>query len=562
MSKYLIKDSKDILIPSVSDFFALWCVDNEISSLQDLDKYALENGIEKLEYAQGWMDGLVDADLFRPYILILNKQIYIGIHILDSGRIPLNTVGKDAAEKKLFNNYLDLSRLIRDRLQPSGSKIFGRFTNDYFDGFKNSSQGYFKSESPSDVLNINSTAKSINSFIADNPMSMEMIEKTFEKINTSWGTMIYVTCGDENTFFRPMQGKDSNWINKIAAEQAVQRYLNGLQANQNVTHYQLTGGSVCWGDQQQEHYAYYIDELVDFDVFGKILYLNWLENPLAKETKSYLIQVEEERKRLIELERFNRISVELEEYTKENVRAEIRLHNQLMNQRKGKVTDGVYFDNNKIKYLMAKFTYQDDDIYPKSMQNNINSATNRLPYIYSTIQQIPGYITNNSNQFTVHPKLDKFMITLFGKDYCSIPYETQADYQNYINTRDNRALKIHWSDSPSGVERLSMSDVWFEVLMNSGLNLSEYIVEDLTYYGGKVEIKEDTLAFNFMKPKGRIMKSKLYKDIKLGLERLKAANRFNGIYYDDMNSPERNMSLFFLPKWMFIKYVGGKEVDF
>ncbi len=562
MSNYLIKDGKDILIPSLADFFALWCVDNEISSLQDLDKYALENGIEKLKYTQGWMDGLVDADLFRPYILVINKQMYIGIHILDSGTIPLNTVGKDAAEKKLFNNYLDLSRLIRDRLQPSGTKIFGRFTNDYFDGFKNSSQGYFKSKSPSDVLNINSTAKSINSFIADNPASMKMIEKAFENINTSWGTMIYATCGDENTFFRPMQGKDSNWINKIAAEQAVQSYLNSLQANQNVTHYQLTGGSVCWGDQQQEHYAYYIDELVDFDVFGKILYLNWLENPLAKEIKSYLIQVEEERKRLIELERINRISVELEEYTKENVRAEIRLHNQLMNQRKGKVTDGVYFNNNKIKYLMAKFTYQDDDIYPKSMQNNTNSAANRLFNIYSTLQQVPAYVVSNNNQVSVHQKLDKFMITLFGIDYCSIPYETQTDYQNYINTRGARTAKIHWCDPPSGVERIAMNDAWFEVLMNSGLNLSEYIVEDLTMYGSKVEIKEDTLAFNFMKPKGKIMKSKLYKDIKLGLERLRTGNRFGNVYYGNMENSEMTMALFFLPKWMFVKYVGGKEVDF
>tara|TARA_Y100000356_G_C11186148_1_gene249546 strand:- start:38 stop:856 length:819 start_codon:yes stop_codon:yes gene_type:complete len=272
--------------------------------------------------------------------------------------------------------------------------------------------------------------------------------------------------------------------------------------------------------------------------------------------------MEEERKRLIELERFNRISAELEGYTKENIRSEIRLHNQLMNQRKGKVTDGVYFNSNKIKYLMAKFTYQDDDIYPKSMQNNNNSAAHRFPNIYSTLQQIPAYVTNNSNQVSVHAKLDRFMITLFGKDYCSIPYETLADYQNYINRRGNRTQKIHWGDSPSGVERLSMSEAWFEVLMNSGLNLSEYIVEDLTIFGGKVEIKEDTLAFNFMKPKGKIMKSKLYKDIKLGLERLRTSNRFGGNYYGNMENPENNMALFFLPKWMFIKYVGGKEVDF
>ena len=293
-----------------------------------------------------------------------------------------------------------------------------------------------------------------------------------------------------------------------------------------------------------------------------MLYLNWLENPLAKEISSYLIQVEEERKRLIELERFNRISAELEGHTKENIRSEIRLHNQLMNQRKGKVTDGVYFNSNKIKYLRSKFIYQDDDIYPKSMQNTVNSAASRWPNIYSTLQQIPSYISNNSNQVSIHPKLDKFMITLFGKDYCSIPYETKADYQNYINTRGNRTLRIHWCDSPSGVERIAMNDDWFEVLVNSGLNLSEYIVEDLTLQGAKVEIKEDTLAFNFMKPKGKIMKSKLYKDIKLGLERLKDRNRFGGIYYDDMNSPEMYMGLFFLPKWMFIKYVGGKEVDF
>ena len=561
MSKLLIGNSKDILIPSISDFFALWCVDNEIYSIPDLDKYAIENGIEKLRYTQGWMEGLVDADLFRPYILILGNQIYMGIHILDSGRIGLNSLGKNDVEAQLFNNYINLSRLIRDRLQPSGSKSFGRFNNDYFDEFKEKWAAHFLSVSPSDVLNINSTAKSINNFIAENPMSMEMIEKAFENIDTSWGTMIYASNGDANNFFRPLQGKDSSWI-RTQDDNSIQRFIMGLQGNQSVNHYQLTGGSVCWGDQNQEHYAYYIDELLGFEFIGKMLYLNWLENPLNKEIKSYHIQREEERKRLIELERFNRISAELEGHTKESIRSEIRLHNQLMNQRKGKVTDGVYFNNNKIKYLIAKFTYKDDDIYPKSMQNDNNSAAYRLPNIYSSLQQIPAYVTNNSNQVSVHPKLDKFMITLFGKDYCSIPYETQADYQNYINRRGNRTQKIHWVDPPSGVERLSMSEAWFEVLMNSGLNLSEYIVEDLTIFGGKVEIKEDTLAFNFMKPKGKIMKSKLYKDIKLGLERLRTANRFNNNYYGNMENPENNMALFFLPKWMFIKYVGGKEVEF
>ena len=561
MSKLLIGNSKDILIPSLSDFFALWCVDNEIYSIPDLDKYAIENGIEKLRYAQGWMEGLVDADLFRPYILILSNQIYVGIHILNSDRIGLNSVGKNDVEAQLFNNYINLSRLIRDRLQPSGSKSFGRFNNDYFDEFKERWAAHFQSESPSDVLNINSTAKSINSFIVENPMSMEMIEKTFETIETNWGTMIYASNGDAINFFRPLQGKDSSWIRE-RDDKDIKSLIMGLQGNQSVNHYQLTGGSVCWGEQSVKHYAYYIDELLDFEIIGKMPYLNWLENPIDKEIKSYHIQREEERKRLIELERFNRISAELEGHTKENIRSEIRLHNQLMNQRKGKVTDGVYFNSNKIKYLRSKFIYQDDDIYPKSMQNTMNSAASRWPNVYSTLQQIPSYISNNSNQVSMHPKLDKFMITLFGKDYCSIPYETQADYQNYINTRGNRTHKIHWCDPPSGVERLAMSDDWFEVLMNSGLNLSEYIVEDLTLQGFKVEIKEDTLAFNFMKPKGRIMKSKLYKDIKLGLERLKAANRFGGIYYDDMNSPENNMGLFFLPKWMFIKYVGGKEVEF
>jgi hypothetical protein len=157
MSKLLINDSKDILIPSISDFFALWCVDNEISSLQDLDKYAIENGIEKLKYTQGWMEGLVDADLFRPYILILGNQIYMGIHTLDSGRIGKNSVGKTVGEVQLFNNYIKLSRLIKDKLQPSGSKIFGRFNNDYFDEFKHTAKAYFHSSSrSSDVLNINS----------------------------------------------------------------------------------------------------------------------------------------------------------------------------------------------------------------------------------------------------------------------------------------------------------------------------------------------------------------------------------------------------------------------
>ena len=237
MSKFLIGNSKDILIPSISDFFALWCVDNEIYSISDLDKYAIENGIEKLRYTQGWMDGLVDADLFRPYILLIGNQIYMGIHILDSGRIGLNTIGKNDVEAQLFNNYINLSRLIRDRLLPSGTKSFGVFNNDYFEGFKNSANAYFQSESPSDVLNINSTAKSINSFIGDNPMSMEMIEKTFDNIDPNWGTMIYASCGDANNFFRLMQGKDSSWI-RTQDDANIKRFLLGLSGNQPVNHYQ------------------------------------------------------------------------------------------------------------------------------------------------------------------------------------------------------------------------------------------------------------------------------------------------------------------------------------
>ena len=42
MSKYLIEDSKDILIPSLSDFFHMWCVDNDVKSLKQLDDYAKE----------------------------------------------------------------------------------------------------------------------------------------------------------------------------------------------------------------------------------------------------------------------------------------------------------------------------------------------------------------------------------------------------------------------------------------------------------------------------------------------------------------------------------------
>ena len=568
MSKYLIDDSRDILIPSLSDFFALWLVDNDVNSLIQLDDYAKENGVEKLKYTEGWMQGLVDADLFRPYILVLGNQIYIGLHIMDSGRLPLNQIGRSAGEVQLFNNYINLSRLIRDKLLPSGQRVFGRYYNDYFDEFKNSTAANFFQTShqfSSEVLNTNSTAKSINNFIIDNPMSMKKVEEVFKPyLNNNynnWGTMLYATCGDSNNFFRPMQDKDSSWIKSLSTEQAVQRYLNGLSGNQSVTHYQLTGGSVCWGDQKQEHYAYYIDELMGFEVLGKIPYLNWMENPIAKETKSYLIQVEEERQRLKELERFNRISAELQEHTKENVRAEIRLHNQLMNQRKGKVTDGIYFDSNKIKYLLTKYRLGDKDIYPEALRNWVNN-NQRFHNLYSTIQQIPSYLSNHNNPISIHKTIDKFMITLFGKDYNLIPYNNQSDYNNYINSRGNRSLKIHWCDPPTPVERLATNEDWFDVLMNSGLNLSEYIVDDLTYQRKKVEIKNDTLAFNFMKPKGKIMKSKLYKDIKLGLERMKDGQRFSGVFYQEGDSLDIDMGLFIFPKWMFIKYVGGKEVDF
>jgi hypothetical protein len=505
---YVIDENSQVPIPLLTDYFRGWLGSQpDINSIKDLISYAEKKGLEGIGMELEWADGVVKSDIHRPYVLIINGAMYVGVHILNRilhggyGAQPVDDEAKILHE--IFKQYLNISNKLRIEYMIAGANASYVYDGDWKTDSKDSN---FLHEA--------------NSLISKDPLPFEIIKEYIGKNNgkNNWGTMLYCI---------PLEGR---WFNKVPEGQRV-------SGHSPIEHYELTSGKVCWGSPTDDdgYHAYYLDELIGLELGGMKgnNYLNWLNNPLSKNIRNYHEMVSQERKRIADLER--RKSVENEFITNMNhdYKKMIRFHNQLKEVITGKCADGLYFNTPKINYLLHKFRSGD---LSNSKARNQNMP---LSQILQHMQQFNS-ISNRPNHNS-WPKLHIFMKDLFGENY------------NLKLANDKRSEKFdeiyNWTTWP--MIRL-MNNMWFQQILISGIDLSYYLIgmESESYKNlyGTMELAEDSLVLKFNKEGGPLDKSKYYSHIKKDI-------------YENLKSKPSGL-ICVVPKWMLIKYEGGELVEF
>jgi len=282
--------------------------------------------------------------------------------------------------------------------------------------------------------------------------------------------------------------------------------------------------TVCWGNVRHDG-IYYLDELIGA-THQEIRLINWMDmHPLDKHISQYKNYLKEEKKRLATLKRKEKLDSELTSYTDYVIRKEIKFNNKNIQLLKGNCPDGIYFDLVKIRYILNKYRTNSEDIFGNAKHGSFNIQ------LYAVIQQLNN-LTDPTNRITQTngwwPQFHRFMIDLCGEEY-----NLRSSHEGW-----NRGIS-NWTTW--GVR--DVASVWFLELMNSGLDLSYYIVDkvDETYYGKNIKIAEDTFIFDFNKKGGPLSKSKYYEYIRKGAE----GSGSSGGHH-------------LLPKWMFIEYKDGE----
>jgi hypothetical protein len=461
---YTIGENSQVPIPLLTDYFRGWISSQpDINNMTQLIEY-VENkeGVKEIGVEKQWMQGLVKSDINRPFLLILNNNWYVGVHILKKEYLDGyagNYANKE--ERELFRKHEIISTRLRNLSLRAGANSSYQYDDNWEGDFLNQA----------------------NTLITNNPLTYETIKRVVRDGNINWGVMVY-SIPQMEAWLRTDEGYEAH---------------NLLKRSQ-IQHYELNSGQVCWGGEGKQ-VAYYLDEVMDLGMSKMSnVYLNWLGNPMSKNIQIYHEMVRQEKKRIADLKRRNKVENELITHMDYDYKKMIRFHNQLKGVITGKCADGLYFNTSKINYLLHKFRSGD---LSKSRTRNQN-----MPLVQ--IMQHMGQFSSISNRGNHNswPGLHIFMKDLFGKNYnlkISNDGENPGNFDEIYN----------WTTWPM---TRSMNMRWFQQIMISGMDLSYYLIgmESESYKSlyGTMELAEDSLVLKFNKEGGPLDKSKYYSNIK------------------------------------------------
>jgi len=469
-------------------------------TVEDIRDRAEEVGATSIDITSNF--GVVKADYLRPYIIINvgnnPNTVYLGLHTLNTNISLQNTINK-------YDGIIDKDLLIIHH------EIATNILNHY------STQLTQKITKPQYPLSEKLDGNSINRLLVDRPITYEDALKPFQNINAAQAAQM-----GQNRIFGKMIYYNLNmgsgaW--PILTDVEFQNYY-GRQV-QSI--YDIQHESVCWGDMGDNSEIYYIDELLGISGSRLPPFINWLNNPLLKSIQEYNEMQRLEAIRVAKQKRVAKINTEMPLFNNYETRRAIRAHNKTVALLKGRVSDGLYFNLPLINYIVHKWRSNDEDVFGNQRMNQTNMK------IGGILNQIKNFTSQekriNHNWWHI---AHQFMEDVAGLDY-------------NLATNDTVYNWTTWAIRDAQVQ-------WFDELIASGIEVSHYrkaSVEQSHY--GSVDIAEDTIIFDWSKKGGLLSKNKYYSKIVYGVEQ---------------SVINQNHATWMYPKWMFVKYEGGKQVEF
>lgn len=505
-------DYSNIPYPLLMGPFLEWAVRSNYTGPRDIENLAEELELESIPFEQD--RGVVEADLYRPYIISLgggSETMYMAVHTLTTAYTP---------------------QLLMPKEQVSAFDYEGN--NQYYNAFQN--------------LRVNQFDR--KGYIAINELTTNHLASRYPRFDS-----------DVQDFNRSL------WEDPITHEQFVKEgnkgsmgYLtiNGAQRMAQIntmTNYVLHPvGGVCWG-QLDISGIYYLDELMNFGTKHIDRYINWLSNPLTKSIKLYKENRAIELERMATNKRKDTLAKSMVEHYADHTKSLRKSHRNKMSVIGGNCPDGVYFNYEVLDYIGVR------------LERDIVTSTKNLPHQYLDIFNLHNLINQmvvnklqlacnmNPTLTANHHFLMELMEDIFGDSWFIVT-------DSMKNRIKGQAQGINEPKSWCHTNVGTLGRNWFKMLYDSGIDLSDYLVSNGIQLGVGAQMSkfrnDDSIGFRFTQEGfsrldggkiklmvGALDKSKHYKDIK------------SKIWIDAQSKDLQ----FVLPKWWFVKYEGGKVVE-
>ena len=502
-------DYSNIPYPLLMGPFLDWAVRSNYTGARDIENLAEELKLESIPFEQD--RGVVEADLYRPYIILLgdnNQTMYMAVHTLHNtvaSELLMPQIGHVSAFDYEANNhyYNEFQNLVRHHGRNKMNELIANHLASRFPRFD------------SDVHDFNRS-------LCEDPITHEQFVKEGNK-----GSMGYITING------------SEMMTKI----------------NTMTNYVLHPvGGVCWG-QLNTSGIYYLDELMNFGTKHIDRYINWLSNPLTKSIKLYKENRAIELERMATNKRKDTLAKSMVEHYADHTKSLRKWHRNKMSVIGGNCPDGVYFNYEVLDYIGVR------------LERDIVTSTKNLPHHYLDIFYLHNLINpmvgnklklacNMNPTLTAnHHFLMELMEDIFGDSWFIVT-------DSMKNRIKGQAQGINEPKSWCHTNVGTLGRNWFKMLYNSGIDLSDYLVSNgIQLCVGAQMSKfrnDDSIGLRFTQEGfsrleggkiklmvGALDKSKHYKDIK------------SKIWIDAQSKDLQ----FVLPKWWFVKYEGGKVVE-